>query len=92
MLESDIEEALKNGVEALGGLCIKLVSPGFAGIPDRLILMPGGMLYFIETKQPGKDLRLLQNVIRLQLLALGFKAYKIDTMQKVKQFLTFIQK
>lgn len=44
----------------MGGLAPKFTSPGFDGVPDRLILLPGGKVAFIELKAPGKTLRPLQ--------------------------------
>ena len=47
MAEKDIERFLVNGVKKLGGVAYKFVSPGNAGVPDRLIVMPGGRVYFV---------------------------------------------
>ena len=53
MLERDIEKALVKRVKALGGLCEKFVSPSNMGVPDRLVTLPGKIL-FVELKSPGK--------------------------------------
>ena len=53
MLERDIEKALVKRIKALGGLCEKFVSPSNIGVPDRLVTLPGKIL-FIELKSPGK--------------------------------------
>lgn len=90
MLEKDLEKKLKAGVELKGGIALKLVAIGWAGLPDRLILMPGGKVYFIEMKAPGKALRKLQDVMRLKLLQMGFICYRIDTLEKVKTFLELL--
>lgn len=50
MLEKQLERRLKKEVEKLGGLCLKLITPGFTGIPDRLVIMPGGIIWFVEMK------------------------------------------
>lgn len=42
--ESSIERKLVTEVKKRGGLAVKFVSPGFDGVPDRLVLFPGGML------------------------------------------------
>lgn len=78
MRESTIEKTLVKTVRQSGGLAIKLVSPGWAGAPDRLILMPGGRLVFVELKAPGHSLRPLQVRRKRQLEALGFSVYCID--------------
>ncbi len=51
-LEKDIEKALRRMISRHGGLCLKWVCPGFAGVPDRICLLPGGHLIFVELKRP----------------------------------------
>ena len=58
MRERAIEEKLVQAVRTEGGLAPKFTSPGFDGVPDRLVLLPGGRIAFIELKAPGKTLRL----------------------------------
>ena len=53
MLERDIEKALVRRIKALGGLCEKFVSPSNIGVPDRLVTLPGKIV-FVELKSPGK--------------------------------------
>lgn len=72
MAEKDIERKLKKRVEALGCLCLKFESPGFTGVPDRMVLMPGGEMFFVETKAPGKKERPRQTYVQDQLRKLGF--------------------
>jgi hypothetical protein len=57
MNEKDIERKLVVTVKNAGGIAPKLVSPGFAGMPDRIILLPGGHMAFAELKAPGKKPR-----------------------------------
>ena len=83
MRESTIEKHLVKTVEQSGGLAIKLVSPGWAGAPDRLILMPGGKLAFVELKAPGHSLRPLQVRRKRQLEALGFSVYCINQLEQI---------
>ena len=78
MREKIIEEKLKKAVKEKGGLCLKFVSPGFDGVPDRIILMPGGIMAFAELKAPGKKLRPLQERRKRQLESLGFSVFCID--------------
>ncbi len=78
MREKFIEEKLKKAVKEKGGLCLKFVSPGFDGVPDRIILMPGGIMAFAELKAPGKKLRPLQERRKRQLESLGFSVFCID--------------
>lgn len=88
MRESYLEKKLKIAVEKQGGKALKLTSPGKAGMPDRLILIPGGRVIFVEMKAPGKKLRPLQQKRFKQLQNLGFQVYKIDSMEGVSEFVT----
>lgn len=83
MRERVLEKELVRAVRKSGGLAIKLVSPGWAGAPDRLILMPGGRLNFVELKAPGQTLRPLQVKRKRQLEALGFSVYCIDQLEQI---------
>ena len=60
MREKTIEQHLVKAVKNGGGIAPKLVSPGFDGMPDRLVLLPGGKIGFVEVKAPGKEPRPLQ--------------------------------
>jgi len=90
-LEKDIEQKLKKLVKKQGGIALKLTSPGNAGMPDRLILFPGGRVIFVETKAPGKGLRPLQVLRFKQLQDLGFKVFKIDSMESIGELLDEIR-
>ena len=57
MRESVVEKKFAAEVKKRGGLAVKFVSPGFNGVPDRLVLFPGGRLAFVELKAPGKTMR-----------------------------------
>lgn len=54
MREKVIEQKLVKAVRAAGGIAPKLASPGFDGMPDRMVLMPGGRIGFVEVKAPGE--------------------------------------
>lgn len=84
MLERDIEKKLVRPIRDLGGLCLKFETPGFTGVPDRIILLPGPHIVFVETKQPGKKERPRQVYVHGLLRAMGFTVYStIDTPAKV---------
>ena len=87
VLESKIEARLKREVESLGGLAFKFTSPGMVGVPDRLVLLPKGKIYFIELKASEKKLRPLQLKRKEQPESLGFKVYVIDSYEKIDLFL-----
>lgn len=77
MREKIIEQHLVKAVKNSGGIAPKLVSPGFDGMPDRLVLLPGGKIGFVEVKTPGKEPRPLQVARHGLLRRLGFKVYNI---------------
>ena len=76
--ESYVEQKLATEAKKRGGLAVKFVSPGFDGVPDRLVLFPGGKVAFVELKAPGKKMRPLQVRRAGQLRMLGFRVYCID--------------
>lgn len=92
MLESDVEKHLCKRVKnELHGLALKFVSPGFNGVPDRIILLPMGRIYFVETKAPGKKLRKLQEWVCGLIKGLGFTVLRIDTKEKAEAFIREVQ-
>ena len=90
MLEKDIEKKLHKGVKALkhGALCLKFESPGFNGVPDRIILLPGEKVIFVETKKPGKKERARQEYVQKLFRDLGFEVYSaVDNIARVEEIL-----
>ena len=83
MRESKIERALVDAVKKQGGIAFKFTSQTMNGIPDRLVLMPGGQIGFVELKAPGKQLRLLQKKRKAQLEALGFPVFTVDRLDMI---------
>ena len=90
MREKQIEQKLIKAVKAMGGIAPKLISPGFDGMPDRLVLLPKGYIGFVEVKAPGRKPRPIQ-VSRIKLLRrLGFKAYILDDEEKIGEIINDI--
>lgn len=81
--EKYIERALVKHVETLGGLCIKLLTNHFLGLPDRMVLLPGGSMFFVELKSTGQKPRKIQEVVHKKLRALGFKVLVIDNIEQI---------
>ena len=91
-LERDIEKALVSMVKRHGGLCLKWVCPGFAGVPDRIILLPGARIIFVETKRPmGGRVAPLQEWWAKQLKRLGFTHVWIYRQEDIKMLEEFIK-
>lgn len=91
MRESSIERRLVTEVKRRGGLAAKFVSPGLDGVPDRITLLPGGKMAFVELKAPGKTLRPLQTLRKEQLESLGFLVFIVDGPEQIGGVLDAIQ-
>jgi len=91
MREKHIEQKLVQAVRAAGGVAPKFISPGCDGMPDRLLLLPGGRIAFAEVKAPGKAMRPLQIKRKRQLEALGFRVYCLDDAGQIGGILGEIQ-
>ncbi len=83
MREKQIEQKLVRAVKNMGGIAPKFVSPGFDGMPDRIVLLPGGHIGFVEVKAPGEKSRPLQIARHGLLRRLGFKVYVLDDEQQI---------
>lgn len=86
--EKIVEPFIESEVKKLGGLCIKLVTLHFAGLPDRLVLLPNAIIFFVETKSEGINPSKIQKYVHKKLIALGFKVYITDTIDKAKILLS----
>lgn len=91
MLEREVERKLVAAVKSRGGICWKFVSPGTAGVPDRIVLMPKGRIAFVEVKAPGETPRKLQLSRHRLLQRLGFRVYVLDDKSQIGGILDEIQ-
>ena len=91
MNEKLIERKLRDSVKKLGGTALKYTSPYDTGMPDRLVLMPGGRAYFVELKTTGKKPTALQSVTIKRLQDLGFIAVVIDSQDLLDCFIERIR-
>lgn len=87
MREKIIEQKLVQAVKAVHGMAPKFVSPGLDGVPDRIILLPGGRMAFAEIKAPGEKMRPLQVRRKRQLEKLGFSVYCVDSIEQIEEIL-----
>ena len=83
MRERDIEAALVSRVKGLGGIAYKWVSPAHRGVPDRLVLLPGGVVCAVEVKAKGKHPTTLQARTLRTLDALGLQTAVVDSIEAV---------
>ena len=84
--EKAIERLLVKLINQKGGLCIKLLTNQFIGLPDRLCLLPGGLLAFVELKTTGQKPKPIQIYVHNRLRSLGFRVEVIDTLQGIEDF------
>lgn len=92
MRERDIEKYFTDQVRKVGGRAYKFVSPGNAGVPDRLVLFPEGRTFFVELKAPGKKPTPLQIAAGRKIENLGFTVLVIDSKEGVNQFIQEISR
>ena len=91
MREKTIEQKLVTAVKKHGGMCPKFVSPGFDGMPDRLVLLPHGRCAFVEVKAPGEKARPLQLARHGMLQKLGYQVYVLDDAEQIGEILDEIR-
>lgn len=86
MRESELEKEFCSLVRQAGGKAYKFVSPGNAGVPDRIVVLPGGRIGFAELKRPGEEPRKLQQLRLEELGRLGCLAEAVDGMEAAGAF------
>ena len=92
MNEKTLERRLCKEIREVGGLALKFVSPGMSGVPDRLVLLPGQKIAFVEVKSPGQKMRPLQVRRKAQLEALGFQVYCLDGVAQIAHIIRGMRK
>lgn len=86
--EKSTEAYLRDEVKRLGGRSYKWVSPGRVGVPDRIVIAPGGRVVFVELKSEGRTSSEQQKRFQAELEAQGCTVYRdIDTKEKVREML-----
>jgi len=86
-MEKHLEQKLVKAVKAAGGIAPKFTSPGTDGMPDRILLFPGGKLAFVEVKRHGQKPTPLQMARHGLLRKLGFLVYVLDDETQINQIL-----
>lgn len=86
MREKDIESKLRDGIKKLGGIAYKFTSPGNNGVPDRIVMLPRGIIKFVELKRPGGKTSKIQDMQIARIKKLGFDVRVIDSKDGVNSF------
>lgn len=89
--EKSVERKLVELTKLSGGLCIKLLTYQFTGLPDRMCLFPGGVIIFVELKTTGEKPRKIQLTVHRMLRNLGFRVEVIDTIKGVEDLIKEIE-
>lgn len=90
MIESQIERRLVEGVKRLGGMCVKFVSPGTLGVPDRLIITATGKIIFAELKTESGRLAKIQRYTIGEMQKRGADVRVVKGIDAVKELLAEI--
>ena len=90
MKESQIERRLVEGVKRLGGMCLKFVSPGTLGVPDRIIITAKGRVIFVELKTETGRLTKIQRYVIGEMQKRGADARVVKGIDEVKELLAEI--
>ena len=85
--EKNVERRLSFQVKKRGGWSIKLLPTFIAGLPDRMVLLPCGIMFFVETKSTGKEPSPAQYWVHKKLRGLGFRVFVIDSVVGVDEIL-----
>ena len=88
MRESTIEARLAREVRKLGGLCYKFMSPGAPGVPDRIIILPGGLVVFVELKT---EIGRLAKIQKWQIEELRKRDANVRVLKGMDQVLAFLE-
>lgn len=83
--EKVFERELSKFVEESGGMAVKLLSQFIKGLPDRMFLLPGGVVVFVEFKSTGKRPTKIQSYIHAKMQALGFLVYVVDSVESYEE-------
>lgn len=89
--EKQVEDKLVKSVKRKKGIAVKFSSPWMTGMPDRIVLLPGGRIFFVELKNENGKLSPRQKVVHGILASLGFKVEVISSLAEVQQFINKIE-
>lgn len=79
--EKVFERTLSKYVDDQGGMAVKLLSQFIKGLPDRMYLLQGGIVVFVEFKSTGKRPTKIQEYIHKRIQDLGFPVLVVDSVE-----------
>lgn len=85
--EKVLERKLGKWIKDAGGKCVKLSSQFNTGLPDRMIMLPKGHIFYCELKSTGKKPTRMQMIMHEEIRALGFKVYVVDSTEQLSDML-----
>ena len=88
MKESTIEARLVREVRKRGGLCYKFTSPGSPGVPDRIVILPGGITVYVELKT---EVGRLANIQKWQISEIQKRGATVRVLKGMEQVLAFLE-
>ena len=91
MRESTIEKHLVAKVKAMGGMAYKFTSPAHRGVADRVVVLPGGVVWFVELKAPGGRLSELQKIFQSDMARMKQKYVCLWSKEEIDQWLSTLQ-
>jgi len=91
-MERNIERKLYQKIKEIGGLALKFISPSLNGVPDRIVLLPKGQMYFVELKDNFEKPSPSQLKVHEKLRKLGFDVRVVDSMDAVEKFIDEVVK
>jgi hypothetical protein len=90
MSEKSLEAKARREIIKLGGFLIKWTAPGFAGVPDRIALLPWRRIYLLEFKAKNGVLSKIQIAVHAMFAAIGWKVYVISTDEQLENFIQVV--
>ena len=84
--ESRVEKIFREEGKKQGALVLKFLSPGFSGVPDRIVMLRDGGIKFVELKAPGEKPRPLQQRVFKKFASYGWPVEVIDSVDKARAY------
>ena len=89
--EKAIEKYLTGQAEANGLLCLKYSNSNMVGYPDRLLVLPGGSVIWVELKSKGRKPTKIQQIRMSELTGMGHLVKVIDNKADIDELIKTIK-